>query len=326
MTGRLAEQIVVLDGHALNPGDLDWGPLRALGREFRLYERSTPAEALARAASAPVVVMNKIALGEAEFAQLPRLRYVGVLATGYNVVDTEAAARHGIAVTNIPAYSTESVAQHTMALLLEHANRVGEHAASVLRGDWCRCPDFCYWTGPLMELHGLRFGIIGYGKIGQAVARIARAFGMEVVAAQSPRHRGAAAEDGTALLPLDEVLATSDVVSLHCPLTKENRHLLDAPRIARMKRGAILLNTARGPLVDSAAVAAALAEGRLGGFGADVLDDEPPPETQPLLHAPNSIVTPHVAWASRSARQRLLDIAVGNLKAWLDGRPRNVVN
>jgi len=313
----------VLDGATLNPGDLDWSPLRALG-DCEIYDRTAAAQVAGRAQGAQGLLVNKVALPGEALRALPSLRYVGVLATGVDRIDVAAAHERGIVVTNVPAYGTASVAQAVFALLLELVCHTGRHAAGVRDGRWSRSDDFCYWDAPLVELAGLVLGVVGFGAIGRAVARIARGFEMRIVACDL---RGASepSPDGTPRLPLDELLATSDVVSLHLPLTPGTRGLLGAERLARMKPGAYLINTARGGLVDSEALAAALRAGRLGGAGLDVLDVEPPPADHPLLSAPRCIVTPHVAWATTAARQRLLDAVVENLRAWLAGSPRNVV-
>jgi len=314
--------IVVLDGHTLNPGDLSWARLESLG-DCRVYDRTAAGAVVERAADAPVVLTNKTRLDAATMERLPALRYVGVLATGYNVVDLAAARRRGVVVTNVPAYSTDSVAQLTFALLLELTHHVGLHAQTVRDGQWSACEDFCYRRTPLIELAGLTMGIVGFGRIGRTVGRIAAAFGMPVLAhdAQPP----SSAPD-VAFVGLDELLGRSDVVSLHCPLTPETTGLIDAGRLARMKPTAMLLNTCRGPVVDEAALADALNAGRLAGAGLDVLSVEPPPADNPLLTARNCVITPHIAWATRSARQRLMDVAVDNVRAFLGGQPVNVVS
>ncbi len=314
--------IVILDGYTLNPGDLSWSGLEALGR-CTIYDR-TPADLTAeRAQGAEVVLTNKVALREAELAQLPQLKYIGVLATGYDVVDVAAAGRRGVVVTNIPTYGTRSVAQMTFALLLELTQHVGHHAATVRQGRWSAGSDFCYWDHPLIELDGLSMGIIGFGRIGRAVAAIAPAFGMRVLAHDT----GAAAEPMTdvRMVDLPRLLKSSDVVSLHCPLTPQNKGMINAANLAMMKPGAFLINTARGPLVNEPDLAAALNEGRIAGAALDVLVVEPPPPDNPLLTAKNCIITPHIAWATLAARQRLLDIAIDNLRAYLEGRPSNAV-
>jgi glycerate dehydrogenase len=318
-------KIVVLDGHALNPGDLDWGPLAAHG-ELQVHPRSAPGEVLERAAGAEVLFTNKVVLDADCLAQLPDLQYIGVTATGTNVVDLAAAKARGIVVTNVPAYSTPSVAEHVFALLLALARRVEGHSTLVREGRWSASPDFSFWDGELVELAGRRLGLVGFGAIGQAVARIGLAFGMRILVntGHPERHRGDL--PGVSFLALEELLAGSDVVSLHCPLTPETEHLLDARRLALMRPGAFLINTGRGPLVDEAALATALNEGRLAGAGLDVLSSEPPSPGNPLLAARNCLITPHIAWATRASRSRLLDVVVANVAAFLTGKSRNVVN
>jgi glycerate dehydrogenase len=315
--------IVVLDGHTLNPGDLDWTELQSLG-SCQIHARTASDQILARAAEAEIILTNKIALDRDIIAALPRLRYIGVLATGYNVVDTAAARARGIPVTNVPDYSTRSVAQLTFALLLELTHAVGHHASTVRAGRWLNAPDFCYWDQPLIELDGLTFGVVGYGRIGREVARLAQAFGLRVLV--HSRSQPAPLPTGVEFVALDELFSRADIVSLHCPLTPETRHLVDARRLALMKSSAWLLNTSRGPLVDEAALAAALNDGRVAGAGLDVLATEPPPATNPLLTAKNCLVTPHLAWASTAARRRLMHVAADNVRAFLAGSPRNVVN
>jgi len=316
-------RIVILDAYTTNPGDLDWGPVTALG-ELTVHDRTPDEEIVARATGAEAVLTNKTQLSAATLAALPGLRYVGVLATGVNVVDLAAAAAAGVTVTNVPGYSTPGVAQAVFALLLELTNQTGALSASARAGRWQACDDFCYWDGELVELEGLTLGIVGHGAIGRRVAEIARAFGMRVVAASRSRPAGSTA-DGVAFLPLDEVFRTADVVSLHCPLTPETRHLVNAARLAMMKPSAYLVNTARGGLVDEQALADALAAGRIAGAGLDVLTQEPPRDGSPLLTSPNCVITPHVAWATRKARARLIAAAAANLAAFLAGRPQNVV-
>lgn len=310
-------RLVVLDGHTSNPGDLSWAPLEALG-ELTVHARSTPEQVAERIAGASVVLTNKTRLSAELLDRTPGLRGIAVLATGHDIVDGAAARRLGIPVCNVPEYGTASVAQAVFALLLELTNHTGSLAAGVRDGRWSACPDFCYWDAPLQELAGLRFGIVGHGRIGAAVARIARAFGMEVLS----HRRNPGPED----VDLDTLLAASDVVSLHCPLTPQTRGLINAERLARMKPGALLINTGRGPLIDEAALAAALASGQLGGAGLDVLSVEPPAADQPLLRAPNCLITPHVAWASRAARERLIAASAANVAALLSGTPIHVVN
>lgn len=313
-------KIVVLDGFTANPGDLSWQGLEELG-EVTVYDRTKAEETAARAAEAEVVLTNKVVVGREVMARLPRLRYIGVLATGYNVVDIEAARERGIVVTNVPAYSTESVAQMVWAHLLTATNRTEHYAIENREGRWSRSPDFCYWDAPLMELSGKTFGIVGLGNIGQRVAQIALAFGMKVKALTSKDVVPAGVEKAC----LDELLAAADVLSLHCPLTANTRHLMNAETLRQMKPTAILINTGRGPLVDDEAVADALAEGRLAAFCADVLTEEPPKRDNPLLRQPNAFITPHIAWATKEARWRLVRVATDNVRSFLNGSPVNVV-
>lgn len=315
-----AARIVVLDGYTLNPGDLDWSPLESLGA-CRVHDRSAAEEIVPRAAGAEIVLTNKTVLSEQSLAALSDLRYVGVLATGYNVVDVDAARRRGIVVTNVPAYGARSVAQLTIAHLLNLTQHVAHHAQTVAEGRWSRSPDFCYWDFPLIELEGLTLGIVGYGRIGRTVADLARALGMRVLVYDPAASPGPEVETAD----LDRLFRDSDAVSLHCPLTPETAALVDRRRLALMKPTAFLINTSRGPLVDEQALAEALDSGRLAGAGLDVLAVEPPPADHPLFRAKNCFVTPHIAWATRAARARLLAIAVENIRAYLAGRPRNVV-
>lgn len=316
-------KIVILDGYALNPGDLSYDCLHRYG-DLTVYDRTAPDELIARAIDADAVLTNKVVLGEAEMAQLPRLRYIGVQATGYNVIDVEAARRHGITVTNIPAYSTDSVAQMVMAHLLNITQSVDYYARENRTGRWASNPDFCYWDIPLIELSGKQMGIVGLGRTGSAVARLAMAFGMKVAACTSKPQ--SALPEGVEKMDLDMLFASSDVVSLHCPLTPDTRHLVDAARLARMKPTAILINTARGPIVDEQALADALNSGALHAAGVDVLIEEPPREGSPLLSARHCFVTPHIAWATLEARTRLLQICEANLRAFIEGTPQNVVS
>jgi glycerate dehydrogenase len=318
-----AMNIVVLDGHTLNPGDLAWDELHTLG-QLHVHARTQPADVVARALDAEVLLTNKVVLDRQAITALPKLRYIGVLATGFNVVDTVAARERSIPVTNVPGYSTRSVAQVVFALLLELTHHVGHHAQTVRAGRWSRSEDFCYWDTPLIELDGLTLGIVGFGQIGREVARIAQAFGLRVLI--HSRTRPAELPPGAEWVSLPELLARADVVSLHCPLTPDTRHLINQERLALMKPAAFLLNTGRGPLVDEAALADALNAGRLAGAGLDVLSVEPPPPTNPLLSAKNCLITPHIAWASKAARQRLMQITAANLRAFLAGQPQNVVN
>lgn len=315
-------KLVILDGYASNPGDLSWELFEEFG-SVTVYDR-TPAElAVERIGDAEIVLLNKTPLSEAILAACPKLKLVAVLATGYNIVDTAAARKLGITVCNVPAYSTQAVTQMTFALLLEMTQRVGMHAKAVREGQWQRNPDFCFWNAPLAELAGKTLGIVGYGAIGQAVGRVAQAFGMALLV--TARHEKPVPA-GARFVPLDALLEQSDVVSLHCPQTAENLHMMDAAAITRMKDGALLINTARGGLIDEQAVADALHSGKLGGYGADVVAREPILEGNPLLTAPNCYLTPHIAWAPFETRQRLHQIAAENIRAFLNGTPQNVVN
>lgn len=312
--------IVVLDGYTLNPGDLDWGPLEVLGN-CRVFPRTKPTQVIERAATAEILFTNKVVLNADTIRNLPALKFIGVLATGYNVVDVEAARERGITVCNVPGYGTQSVAQHTFALILELCHRIGSHSEGVRSGSWSASEDFCYWAGALVELHGLTLGIVGYGEIGRAVGMIGRAFGMHVIATN---RSGRPLQDAECV-DLDTLFQRSDVVSLHCPLTQDNTAMINATRLAQMKPTAFLVNTARGPLINEADLATALNEGRIGGAALDVLATEPPPDTNPLLSARNCIISPHIAWATRAARQRLLNITIQNLRAFLAGTPQNRV-
>ena len=316
-------RIVILDAYTTNPGDLDWGAVAALG-DVVVHDRTPDDEIIARAAGAEAVLTNKTHLSAATLSALPGLRYVGVLATGVNVVDLVAAAAAGITVTNVPGYSTPGVAQAVFALVLELTNQTGALSASARAGRWQACDDFCYWDGELVELDGLTLGIVGYGAIGRRVAGIARALGMRVVAASRSRAAGTS-DEGVEFLSLEQVFCTADVVSLHCPLTPDTAGLVNAARLARMKRTAFLINTARGGLVNEADLAAALDAGTIAGAGLDVLSIEPPPASNPLLTARNCVITPHIAWATRSARRRLIEATVENVRAFLAGAARNVV-
>jgi glycerate dehydrogenase len=315
-------KIVVLDGHTLNPGDLSWDGIAAQG-DLKVYDRTVPEDVEKRAGDAEVVFTNKTPLNRETIRHLTKLKYIGVLATGYNVVNVEAAKKRGIVVTNVPGYGTASVAQHAFALLLELTQQVGHHSFTVRKGRWSRTPDFCYWLHPLIELDGLTMGVVGYGKIGQAVARIAQGFGMKVLVTDQKLPTTLPA--GITAAKMDEVLSGSDVISLHCPLTPETERLINEASIARMKKGVLLLNTSRGGLVDEAALVAGLESGQIGGAGVDVISVEPPPPDHPLLHARNCIVTPHMAWATRAARARLMAIVVDNLAAFVAGNPKNTV-
>jgi len=315
-------QIVVLDGYTLNPGDLSWKDLEALG-PCTIHDRTPDDLVLSRAREAQIVLTNKTVLSASVIAALAQLRYVAVLATGYNVVDVAAAGRRGIPVSNVPTYGTDSVAQMVLAHLLNLTQHVAEHARSAGAGRWSANPDFCYWDYPLVELRGLTLGIVGFGRIGQATAKLARAFGMKVI--YHDIRKDVSAADARAV-DLDTLFGESDVVSLHCPLTEANRGLVNERRLNLMKRSAFLINTSRGPLVDERALAEALNSGRIAGAGLDVLCDEPPDADHRLLHAKNCYVTPHIAWATRAARERLLQTTVENVAAFLKGTPQNVVH
>lgn len=317
-------KIVILDGYTANPGDLSWKPLEEIG-EVVIYDRTPPSETVSRAADAEVIVTNKVIISKEVMQQLPKLRYVGVAATGYNVVDLEYASEHGIIVTNIPAYSTMSVAQMAVAHLLNVTNRVALHADSVSKGEWQSSKDFCYWLTPQRELAGETFGIIGLGNTGLATARIVLALGMKVLALTS-KTQDVLPEGITKARDIDDLLTNSDVISLHCPLTADTKHIINKVNIAKMKRNAIIINTGRGPLVDEEAVAEALTEGRIEAFCADVLTQEPPRNGSPLTKAPRCFITPHIAWATGAARQRLVSTVIANIKAFAEGCPKNVVN
>lgn len=319
-------KIVILDGYCVNPGDLDWSPLEQLG-ELTVYDRTSmddDAEILRRIDGAEAVFTNKTPLRGAVIAAAQSLRFIGILATGYNIVDCGAAAARGVPVCNIPGYSTQTVAQLTFALLLEICNHVGHHSEQVHAGRWCKSEDFCFWDGELMELAGKTLGIIGFGSIGQGVGKIARAFGMNVLAySRTERAEGRAIAD---YVPLDTLLACADIISLHCPMTQQNAGLICRETIEKMKPGAILLNTARGGLVNEQELADALNAGRLYAVGIDVVSCEPMREDNPLLRAKNCILTPHIAWVSGQSRKRLIDASARNLRAFCAGEAVNVVN
>lgn len=313
-------KITILDGHALNPGDLSWDQIRQFG-ELTYYDRTENEElTIQRIGESEIVLLNKVPITRTVLEHCPNIKLICVLATGYNVVDCQAAAERGIPVCNVPGYGTDAVAQFTFALLLELCHRVGLHSDSVHNGEWSACPDFCYWKTPQMELAGKTMGIIGYGAIGQAVGKIATALGMNILAYSRTQRPGHSYVD------LDTLLAESDVISLHCPLFPENTGLINQETIAKMKDGAILLNTARGGLINEQAVSDALCSGKLRGFAGDVVTTEPIPANSPLLGAPNCILTPHMAWAPIESRQRILDATEENIRAFLSNKPTNVVN
>lgn len=317
-------KIVELDGYAANPGDLSWDGLRELG-ELTVYDRTAPEDVLERAKGAQVILTNKVVITKELMDKLPDLRYIGVLATGYNVVDIPAARKHGIIVTNIPAYSTMSVAQMVIAHLLNITNQVALHSDAVKQGEWQRNKDFSFSLTPLIELDGKTLGIVGLGNTGTATARIAQSLGMRILA-YSSKSADALKEMGIEKADsYEQLFREADVLSLHCPLTEETHHLVNAERLKLMKPTAILINTGRGPLVDEAALADALNEGRIMAAGVDVLQEEPPRNGSPLINARNCYITPHIAWATKAARERLLNIAVANVKAFMEGKPQNAV-
>lgn len=315
-------KIIVLDGHAANPGDLSWDGLKALG-ECVIYDRTSPAQVLERLEGAEVALTNKVVISAETINALPQLKYIGVMATGYNVVDIDAARARGIVVTNIPAYSTSSVAQMVFAHILNITQQVRHHSDEVHRGRWTNCDDFCFWDYPLIELRGKKIGLVGLGNTGYCTARVALGFGMKVCAYTSKSHFQLPPE--IKKMELDELFEKCDVVSLHCPLNAETQNMVDAARLAKMKPSAILINTGRGPLVNAQDLADALNEERIYAAGMDVLSEEPPHADNPLLHAKNCYITPHIAWATVEARKRLMDILVENLSSFLSGKVINNV-
>lgn len=315
-------KIVVLDGYALNPGDLSWKELEALG-DCQIYNRTKPEEVFARSRDAEAIITNKVVISKHLIEQLPALRYIGVTATGYNVVDVLAANENEVAVTNIPAYSTDSVAQLVFAHLLHVVNRVDLHSESVKSGEWTKNPDFAYWKSPQTELAGKTIGIVGYGRIGQKVAEIARAFGMKVIIQSRTEKKHLPV--GVIQKSLSEVFAESDFISLNCPLTNENSMFVNRALLGTMKSHAVLINTGRGGLIHESDLAEALNSGRIAAACLDVLSTEPPSVDNPLLSARNCFITPHIAWATFEARSRLMQITVENLKAFLQGKPQNIV-
>jgi glycerate dehydrogenase len=324
---QAAPKIVILDAYTANPGDLSWQPVEAVG-DTTVLDRTAAADAGGAIGNDTTAVLtNKVPISEDVLAQCPALQYVGVLATGFNVVDLDACRRRGVTVTNIPAYSTASTAQHAMSLLLELTNRAGRTSVAS-QEKWPQSQDFSYTEGGLTELDGLTCGVVGFGAIGKQFCRLAKAFGMKVVVhtANPAKHEAAAEEIGVTFQSLDELLSTSDVISLHCPLTDETKGLIGGENLGKLKRGVLLINTGRGPLLDEAAVAKALDDGTIGQAGVDVLSTEPPAPDNPLLSAKNIVITPHVAWATKAARTRLIDIAADNLKSFFAGDPKNVVS
>ena len=313
--------IVVLDGYTTNPGDCSWDPVAEFGR-LEVFERTAIQEIQRRAGNAEVVLTNKTPLSAEILAELPHLKLISVLATGVNVVDLEAAGARGITVCNVPGYSTPNVAQAVFALLLELTNQPALHAAEVRDGGWSSCPDFCFWRGELVELDGRTLGLVGYGAIGQAVAAVGRALGMNVLAA---RRKSSVSADGVTYTDVDTIFRESDVVSLHCPLTSETKELVNATQLSVMKPTAYLINTSRGGVIHEQDLADALNEEKIAGAGLDVLSVEPPPVSNPLLTAKNCLITPHIAWASRAARQRLIEATSENVRGFVDGSPQNVV-
>ena len=317
-------KIVVLDGYTLNPGDLDWKGLEALG-ELTVYDRTDACDIVSRIGDAEIVYTNKTPLTEETFAACPSIRFVGVLATGYNVVDVDAAKRRGIPVCNVPTYGTAAVAQFTMALLLEVCHHVGAHSDAVREGAWTACPDFCFWNYPLIELAGKTMGIIGFGRIGQDVGKLAQAFGMKVLAFDNHK-RSELESDTMRYAELDELFAESDVISLHCPLFPTTQGIINAENIKKMKDGVIILNDSRGPLIVEQDLYDALESGKVAAAAVDVVSTEPIREDNVLLKAKNMMITPHIAWAPKESRARLMDVAVKDLEAFLAGSPINVVN
>ena len=315
-------KIVILDGYSVNPGDLSWAELERCG-ELTVYDRTSTDEIEERAKDADAILTNKVVISGGTMDRLPNLKYIGVLATGYNVVDIEAAGKRGITVTNVPAYSTNSVVQMTFAHILNMTNRIAHYARENREGKWSSSPDFCYWDTNLDELAGKTLGVVGLGNIGHKVACIARDFGMDVFAYTSKNSADLPA--GIQKTTFNGLLGISDILTLHCPLTPETKEMINKDTLKRMKRGALLINTGRGPLVNEADVAKALNDGQLGGYGADVMAQEPPKADNPLFSAPNAYLTPHIAWATTEARIRLIAIASANVKAFIQGSPQNTV-
>lgn len=315
--------ITVLDGYTLNPGDLNWDSLKAIGN-CKIFDRTPIDQIVERSVNSEIILTNKTPLDKATIQKLPNLKYIGVLATGYNVIDIQAAKEKNIPVCNVPGYSGMSVAQAVFSLLLEVTNHVGQHSEEVRQGKWSSAPDFCFTSTPLIELADLTMGIVGYGNIAQSTIKIAQALGMKILVHTRtiPKEK----VEGVSFVSTDELFKKSDVISLHCPLTDQTKHMINKTSLALMKKSAILINTGRGPLVDEDALALALNESRIFGAGLDVLSQEPPQANNPLLSAKNCVITPHNAWASKAARQRLMNMAIENLKAFLNNKTTNRVN
>ena len=313
-------KITILDGHALNPGDVSWDVFKQFG-DLTIYDRTSDSQIIERIGDSEIVFLNKVNITEAIFSACPNLKYIGVLATGYNVIDTEAAKRHNVIVTNIPAYSTDAVAQHVFAFILHFTNQVSLHNDSVKDGGWVKSPDFCYWISPLMELKGKTLGIFGYGSIGSKVAEIAKAFGLNIICCSRTQK-----PDIPEMVTFEELLKKSDFISLHAPLTDKTKNIINKESLSLMKPSAYLINTARGGFIVEQDLANALNNNKIAGYAADVVLSEPMSADSPLLTAKNCIITPHIAWAPLETRQRLLKIAEENLKAWLSGKPINVVS
>ena len=313
-------KITILDGNALNPGDLSWAPIEKLG-ELVVYPRTPASQVVERIGDSDAILLNKISITEDILSKCPNLKYIGVQATGYNVIDLDACRKHSVTVTNVPSYSTAGVAQLVFAFISEFACSTRLHSDSVMSGDWCAAKDFCYWKVPLMELEGKTLGIFGYGSIGSRVARIAEAYGMKVIACtRTPKKEIQNPVD------FETLLKTSDFISLHAPLTESTKQIINETTLKLMKKSAYLINTARGPLVDEKAVRAALDSGKIAGYACDVVSEEPMKKDNPLLGAPNCLITPHIAWAATETRQRLLNIVAENIKAFFENHPQNVVS
>lgn len=313
-------KLTILDGHAVNPGDLPWDAFTKIA-DVTVFERTPSNLIIERIADSDAIFLNKISITEEILSASPNLKYIGVLATGYNVIDLVAAKKHGVTVTNIPAYSTDSVAQHTFSFILNFTNKVASHDQAVKNGDWVRCRDFCFWNSSLMELSGKTLGIFGYGNIGKKVTEIAKAFGMNVICCTRTAKPGMPEQ-----VSFKELLERSDFVTLHAPLTEQTKNIINKESLCRMKKSAYLINTARGGFVDEQALADALNEERIAGYAADVVVEEPMKADNPLLTAKNTVITPHIAWAPKETRARLQKIAFENLTGWLNGNPINVVS